>query len=421
VRVLTFETGLDEADGLARRIHEAAQKQGRAYRDFAIFVRINALSRALEQAFIKHRIPFQIVKGLAFFERKENRDVLAYLRLLVNPRDDLSFLRVVNEPARGVGKVSLEHLKAYAQPRELSLLAAAAAVAKIPTIKGKAANGLREFVQVMQDLAAHREAAPDAVIRHVLDRSGYRLMLKDSKDPDDQERLANIEELITAARQFAAENSSCTIGDFLENITLASDVDSWDDRQDCVSIMTLHSAKGLEFPVVFMVAVEQGLLPHERSLAQADELEEERRLAFVGMTRAKEELYLCHARLREFRGQTMYAVPSMFLDELPADATEQLDLSASGAGTWKAIDHWRSGGAAAEEGWAAAGITPRQRAADGDGYAVGVPVRHEQYGVGTITQVSGHGALRKVKVRFAAHGEKTFIAAKAKLAIVRKE
>src|SRR4029077_9894235 len=189
-------------------------------------------------------------------------------------------------------------------------------------------------------------------------RTGYRQMLKDSKDPEDEDRLANIEELITAAKQFSSEDASRTIGDFLENITLASDVDSWDERQDCVSVMTLHAAKGLEFPVVYLVAVEQGLLPHERSLARDDEVEEERRLAFVGMTRAKEELYLCHARLREFRGNTLYAVPSMFLDELPADAIQHLDLSASAGGTLAAIEHWRGGSAAALEGWTDAGIRP---------------------------------------------------------------
>src|SRR5205807_217902 len=167
----------------------------------------------------------------------------------------------------------------------------------------------------------------------VLEKSGYRAMLQASGDEEDEERLANIEEMITAAKQFASEDSSRTIGDFLEQITLASDVDSWDERQDCVSVMTLHAAKGLEFPVVYMLAVEQGLLPHERSLSRPDEVEEERRLAFVGMTRAKEELHLCHARLREFRGTTLYAVPSMFLDELPKEGVESVDLSASGGGT----------------------------------------------------------------------------------------
>ncbi len=421
VTALTFETGLDEAEGVARRMADAVRTQGRRFRDFAVFLRINALSRGLETAFLKQRVPYQIVKGLAFFERKENRDVLAYLRLLLNPRDDLSFLRAVNEPARGIGKVSLEHLRAYAEPREISLLAAAAEVDRIPAIKGKAAAGLRDFARLMAELRPLTEAAPDEVIREVLDRSGYRLLFKGSSDVEDQERLANIEELITAARQFAAEDPGRTIGDFLENVTLASDVDGWDEQQDCVSVMTLHAAKGLEFPVVYMLAVEQGLLPHERSLAKDEELEEERRLAFVGMTRAKEELYLAHARLREFRGQTQYAVPSMFLDELPPDAVEAIDLSASGGGSARAIQEWRGGGADAAPGWADAGVTPRPAGTSGPDYAEGMVVRHETYGQGRVTQVSGYGAMRKVKVRFGAAGERTFLVDKARLTIVRDD
>ena len=429
VAVLTFETGLDEAEGIARRIAQAVAGGRRAYRDFAVFMRINALSRALETAFLKARIPYQIVKGLAFFERKENRDILAYLRLLLNPRDDLSFLRIVNEPARGIGKVSLDHLRAYAEPREMSLLSAAGELSRIPAIRGKAAAGLRDFAILVNDLRQVLEAAADEVIRQVLDRTGYRLMLQGSTDPEDQERLANIEELITAAKQFTTEDPSRTIADFLENITLASDVDGWDDRQDCVAVMTLHSAKGLEFPVVYMAAVEEGLLPHDRSKTSEAELEEERRLAFVGMTRAKEELYLCHARLREFRGSTQYAIASMFLAELPAEGVQTVDLSASGGGTWQALNQWRGGSAASEPGWADAGVLPASSARAWDGpsapagpkgpeYAEGMLVRHDTYGQGRVTEVSGYGAMRKIKVRFSSHGEKTFIADKAKLAVV---
>ena len=425
VTVLTYETGADEAEGIARRIEAAVKDKKHGFRDFAVFVRMNALTRALEAAFVKARVPYQIVKGLAFFDRKENRDVLAYLRLLVNPRDDLSFLRIVNEPPRGVGDKSLEYLRGHAEPRELSLLSAAEQVASVPKIKGKASAGLRDFAAMIRELRGLIEGRPDEVIRAVLDRSGYRQMLKDSRDEDDQERLANIEELITAAKQFADEDSSRTVGDFLENITLASDVDGWDERQDCVSVMTLHAAKGLEFPAVFVAAVEQGILPHERSLSKDDELEEERRLAFVGITRAKEECYLTHARLREFRGQTLYAIPSGFLDELPPGATEHIDVSSSAAGRQKMLDEWRKGSAAAEQGWEDAGVRsakaePVAPAPPADGIAVGAMVHHEKFGAGRVTEVSGHGAMRRAKIRFAKEGEKTLVLAHAKLTVVRK-
>jgi DNA helicase-2/ATP-dependent DNA helicase PcrA len=427
VGVLLFETGLEEADQVAQRIRQAVEAGGRHFRDFAILLRINALSRGLEGAFIRQRVPFQIVRGVAFFERKENRDVLAYLRLLLNPRDDLSFLRAVNEPARGIGKTSLEHLQNYAEPRELCLLSAAEQVDKIPAIKGKASTGLKTFARMIAELRQTLEATPDEVMRQVIDRTGYRRMLKESGDTEDQERLANVEELITAAHQFHVEDNSRTIADFIENITLASDVDGWDDKQDCVAVMTLHAAKGLEFPVVYMLANEQGILPHERSLMRDEELEEERRLAFVGITRAQEELYMTYARMREFRGQTLYAVPSMFLEELPPESIDTIDLSSSSAQRSGAVDSWRGSTAKASQGWYDTGFAKTSTKKNEEsviidepaGYEVGVLVHHDVYGVGRITVVSGQGALRKLKIRFST-GERTFLAAKAKLAIVQQ-
>ena len=201
--------------------------------------------------------------------------------------------------------------------------------------------------------------------------------------------------------------------------------DGWDERQDCVSIMTLHAAKGLEFPVVYMVAVEQGLLPYERSIANREELEEERRLAFVGMTRAKEELYLSHTRSRDFRGQIVYPVESMFFRDLPAEAIEHLDMSAGNTSS-AAFDEWRGGGPAAEDGWNDAGIRSRPMPipphtpdrSDKRGFVEGMLVRHANYGNGRIVEVSGQGALRRIKIRFAAAGERTFIADKVTLEIV---
>jgi DNA helicase-2/ATP-dependent DNA helicase PcrA len=428
VGVLLCETGLEEADVVVKRIKDAVESGKRKYRDFAILLRLNALSRTLETAFVRQRVPFQIVRGVAFFERKENRDVLAYLRILLNPKDDLSFLRAVNEPPRGVGKTSLEHLQNYAGPREMSLLSAAEHVDKIPAIKGKAATGLKAFAKMMAELREVLNATPDEVMRQVIDRSGYRRMLKESGDAEDQQRLANVEELITAAHQFHEEDNSRTIADFLENITLASDIDGWDEAQDCVAVMTLHAAKGLEFPVVYMMAVEQGILPHERSMGNKAEIEEERRLAFVGITRAEEELYLSYARLREFRGQTLYTIHSMFLEELPHGEVEEIDLSASSADYKPAADSWREHTAGASQGWYDTGFakTSTKKHDDftnaepgGAHYEVGVLVHHDMYGVGKITDVSGQGMLRKIKIRFAAAGERTFLASKAKLAVVK--
>lgn len=428
VRVLTFDTGLDEAILIAQRIKDAVVAKKYAFRDFAVFVRMNALTRNLETAFVKHSVPFQIVKGLAFFDRKENKDVLAYLRLLVNPADNISFLRAVNEPPRGIGKVSLDHLQAYAELNQIGLTEASGQVPKIPAIKGKARDGLRGFHHLMSELRAMIDHPPEDVIRAVLEKSGYREMLRGSADDDDIDRLANVEELITSAKQFTAEDGTRTTRDFLEQITLASDVDAWDDKQDRVSVMTLHAAKGLEFPVVYVVAMEQGILPGERSLNKEEDVEEERRVAYVGITRAMKELNLCHARMRDFRGQTLYAIPSMFLEELPADVAH-VDLSAHG-GRSPAMDQWRGGNKAATAAWAETGHRPAPLPpaipygvtsnADAALLEKGQIVQHDQYGIGTITDVSGYGALRKVKIRFAVGGEKTFIADKVKLKAVTK-
>ena len=428
VRVLTFDNGLDEAEGVVMRIRDAVKAGTHRYRDFAIFMRINALTRSLESAFVKHGVPFQIVKGLAFFERKENRDVLAYLRLLANPQDTVSFLRIVNEPARGIGKVSLDKLQHYAADQEINLLAAAGQVAKIPEIRGKGATGLRDFYRLMSELRAQHEQPPHELIRLVIDKTGYAKMLRDSDEPEDADRLANIEELVTAAKQFHDENPDRTITDFLEQITLASDVDGWDETADHVSVMTLHASKGLEFPVVYILAVEQGILPHERSLAKDEDVEEERRLCFVGMTRAMKELYLTHSRMRFYRGNENYCVPSGFLQELPPDV-EHVDVSHARNPLRSAADEWRARVGPAARGWADTGARPQKPAElkptipdpPDTGLAVGLLVQHEEYGLGTVTDVSGFGALRKVKIRFPSHGEKTFLADKVKLKVVGRK
>jgi len=426
VNVLTFDNGLDEAEGVVLRIKRAVANGTCKYKDCAIFLRMNALTRSLESAFVKHGVPFQIVKGLAFFDRKENKDILAYLRLIVNPNDPIGFMRIVNEPARGIGKVSLDKLVAFAAQQELTLTAACGQVHRVPEIRGKAATGLRDFGRLMNELRAKLDHPPHEIIQMVLDLSGYRKMLTDSKDEDDADRLANIEEFITAAKQFYDHSESKTLGDFLEQITLASDVDSMNDESDVVSVMTLHAAKGLEFPVVYVIAMEQGILPHNRSIESGkdDDLEEERRLCFVGMTRAMRELYLCHARMREFRGQMTYAVPSMFLDELPKDVERQVDSSRNTARD--TVERWRSsvGGAAVRSGYGTSQALPPVKPtivpSSNSSYESGQVVQHSEYGIGQIMEVSGFGALRRLKVRFPAAGVKTFVADKAALKVVKR-
>jgi len=419
VRILNFDNGLDEAEGVVVRIKQAVTAGRFKFRDHAIFMRINALSRSLESAFVKHGVPFQIVRGLAFYDRKENKDVLAYLRLLVNPKDAVSFHRAVNEPGRGIGKVSLDKLAAYAEKMDIGLLAAAGQVAMIPEIRGKAATGLRDFFQLIAGLRAQLDQPPHELIRTVLDKSGYRKMLETQKDDEDVDRLANVEEVITAARQFYEADPDRTLANFLEQVALASDVDGWDEEADRVSVMTLHASKGLEFPVVYVLAVEEGLLPHQRSAENKEELEEERRLCFVGMTRAMKELYLSHARMREFRGQVRYCVESSFLRELP-DTVERVDQFMSRNYARTAAEEYRSRIAPAARDWAETRETSGVSSGQEDTLARGIVVMHEEYGIGTVSEVTGYGAMKRVKIRFPSSGEKVFVASKVKLKVVTK-
>ena len=428
VEVVAYENQESEAEGVALRIRDEIQAGRRSLRDFAVLVRMNALTRALEQAFIKYRIPFQIVKGLAFFERKENKDAVAYLRLISNPKDDVSFLRVVNEPARGIGKTSIEHVEAHARARDLSLLEAAGQAEFIPGLTGRAAQAIVKFARLLEKLRPLADGPPHEALIKLLDETGYKAALKKTDDAD-QDHLANIEELITAARQFAQLDPSNNVAGFLENISLASDLDGFNTSQESVTIMTMHAAKGLEFPVVFMVALEQGLLPHERSLDNELELEEERRLCFVGMTRAMQELQLSYARLREFRGRTTYTVPSSFFDELPPPPDVRkierggMRRDESDYSTDHPMDYEDtpivmapSRSATAKSAGSSAPFTPR--AGEPDELRQGMFVAHGEYGVGQIVEASGNGALRKVRIRFQTAGLKVFLASKAKLTIV---
>ena len=331
VRIVLDSTSHDEADRIADEIADAIAAGTRTPRDFAILFRTNALSRAIEVALRSRSVPYQLVRGLEFFKRREIRDVVAWLRLLKNPRDDEALLRVVNVPPRGIGKQSLDHLGAWAEERRMSRLDAAAKAPAIPGISKRAAQALVRFVALHHELSALAAESADHVtplIEAVLERTGYRRMLAEEADEDDdgEDRLANVEELVTAARQLDDTFVPTTpeddaLGAFLETTALVADTDVWDAEGQRVSLMTLHAAKGLEFPVVYLVAMEDGILPHERSLDHPDQLEEERRLVFVGITRGREEVHASCARIRDYRGSRRISAPSLFLTEMSGSET----------------------------------------------------------------------------------------------------
>jgi len=326
VRLCAYPSQRDEADDIASQIALSLAHDNRRPRDFAIFYRTNALSRQLEHSLREHAIPYQIVNGVEFYQRKEIKDVLAYLHLINNPHNDVAFLRVINTPARGIGKTSLNRLQEHAAIRRLPLSAAAREAASIRTLPKKAAAALKQFVALMDRLAEVATAPVEEIVGRVLSDTGYRDTLIASNTEEDHERLANIEELLTAAREFDIRNpTDGGLEKYLEQASLVSDTDAFEGDRDQVTLMTMHAAKGLEFPVVFIVACEHGILPHERSLQDEDKMEEERRLLFVGLTRAEQELQLSYAHYRMFRGQNAPTVPSSFLMELPRDEMQVND------------------------------------------------------------------------------------------------
>ena len=426
-------------------------RQGhRHYRDVAVFYRTNALSRAFEHALAAEAIPFQIVNSVEFFQRKEVKDVLAYLQLVNNPADDMAFLRAVNTPTRGIGKTTLQRVSRHAVRYALPLLKSTREHALIGDLTRRAGAALAKFADMIDRLAKAATGPVEEIVGLVLSESGYRDRLERSDAPEDQTRLENVEELLTAARDFDGRDVAHTgLEGFLEQAALVNDTDELGEKTDRVSLMTLHAAKGLEFPMVFIVAVEDGLLPHERSRHERRSLEEERRLLFVGITRAEEQLQLSYVRNRAFRGQHNVATPSMFLMELPRaemDVVQTYDRFSQAAqanddawddGQWD-DDEWKED----EEAWeedaqdepAGRGKPPElttaasllgpstdassertEPATPVETFRLGMAVLHPQYGPGKIAALSGAGLKRTATVNFPAVGQKKFRLAQSPL------
>jgi len=344
VRIVLDTTSHDEANRIADEIARAIASGKRSPCDFAILFRTNALSRVLEVSLRSRGVPYQLVRGLEFFKRREIRDIVAWLRLLKNPQDDEAMLRVVNVPPRGIGKQSLDTLGSWAHDHKLTRLEAAAQATRIPGVSKRAAASLVGFARLhalLGETATGPLARVATLLEAVLEKTGYRKMLSGDEDENGEDRLANVEELITAARQLddtftpglpGSGASEDALGAFLETTALVADTDAWDALSERVSLMTFHAAKGLEFSVVYLLAMEDGILPHERSVGQPEQMEEERRLVFVGITRGKQAVHASCARMRDYRGVRRISAPSLFLSEMTGSETVTvgMELPASG-------------------------------------------------------------------------------------------
>ncbi|MCK4342240.1 MAG: UvrD-helicase domain-containing protein [Phycisphaerae bacterium] len=444
VRVWQFTGGFDEAEQIADTIAEL-HAAGRPYNDYAIFYRINAVSRGLEEALRDNGIPYKIARGVEFYNRKEIRDVLAYLRVLVNPLDQVALLRIINTPARKIGKTTVARLRAYAQQTGSTLLAALRSAEQVPGLRC-AAKHVQAFTKLLDRMKAALETPVPEAVSTILTLSGLEDSFRKEHESGGEDRLANVQELVTAAMRYEQDVGEPSLADFLNRVSLTSDQDSVDEQAGAVMLMTLHAAKGLEFPVVFLVGLEQGMLPHEFSLSQPDrDIEEERRLCFVGLTRAKERLYLSHAAERFIRGRPVPRAPSQFLRELDDGRTIWEDFRSLGDAP---------PGVARGEGFVpmvedlapeeAARLVPkrklRARSDSGEFDAVemdnnttsrgarrrkhsspptvdtpyadwnpGTLVRHKRYGVGQLLWIRPAPGQTRAAVKFAGYGEKTLI------------
>jgi len=392
--------------------------------DFAVFYRTNAQSRLFEDALLSARISYQVVGGVRFYERQEIKDVLAYLRLSASPDDIVSFLRAVNTPPRGVGSKSVERLEKTANDADIGLFDACKKALANQTITGKAAQGVASFVDIIERVAAAQ--GPYETVMMAINESGILEYYRSQGTVEAEGRVDNLREFATAVSEYEEQNPEAGLIDFLDQVALVNDVDEMIDENSRVSLLTIHSAKGLEFPVVFLVGMEEGLFPHSRTLESQDDIEEERRLCYVGMTRAKERLYLASARRRRVFGTQRFNTVSRFIGEIdPA----YLYFSSSGASLWDRdeggagdISGGYGGDLVIDRSYAQRDVSVDDYFADdaggGEGYRVGGRIRHPEFGIGVIKKIEPQGDRYKLTVLFSGIGMKKLVTGYAPIEIL---
>ena len=453
-KVYQADNEYDEATYIVTQIEHLKREEYYKYSDFAILYRMNTQSRAIEDILRRENIPYKIVGGLKFYERKEIKDIIAYLRLIQNSADNLSLKRIINEPKRGIGKTSLDKIEILAQQNEISMY---------EVIKHADQYGLnrvylnsRDFINTIEELKDKKdELVISELIKTTLKKTGYTKALEEENTIEAENRIENLEEFLTVAIEFEEEYAENSLSQFLEGITLSSDIDNVEETEDSVTLMTLHSAKGLEFPVVFLVGMEEGIFPGYKSISEPKELEEERRLCYVGITRAKEQLYLTCSKQRTIFGSTSYNPVSRFLKEIPEDLLEgykeafgeednnKNQMFRDSSYTWTygskdngtiktyKIDEKEKVGVAAKSNNTGFAFRTAEsflnnlgkkmaqnKEIDLSKYEAGVRVYHKKFGEGTINMVEPEGEDLKVDINFDKVGHKRLMAKYANLEII---
>ena len=423
------ENEQEEAAWLAQKIRAAVKEGGQKWSNYAILYRTNAQSRIMEDMLRNWYIPYKIVGGLRFYERKEVKDIMAYLRVIQNPVDSVSLRRIINVPARGIGQSTFTAIEEEMLLSGRNLWDVVQNIGNVSTVSARARAKIAEFASLVARLRNEREhARVFEMVQKVLDETGYQRALEEENTLEAQSRLENLGELLTVTKEFETQTEEPTLSSFLEQVSLVSDIDSLDASAEAVTLMTLHAAKGLEFPTVFLVGMEECVFPHARSMESDKELEEERRLCYVGITRARHELYFSFANRRTTYGNIAYNPPSRFLKEIPAElfkenkgrgrAVSGFDPDEMEEETAKRGDEEKR---RKQSLWNEGIVSPseeRQRREAG-GYKVGQKVKHATFGVGVVLKVTGEDANTQLEVAFPNVGVKKLLLAYAKLEKVR--
>lgn len=417
------EDEADEAGFVVRKILEHVHgsfpkhpgRPARPYRDIAIFYRINAQSRAIEDELVKHQIPYTIVGGMKFYERKEIKDILAYLKLIANPSDGISLKRIINQPPRGIGEKTIERITTFAKEKGLPLYAGMKEALKEDWLPPAVRERIREFVHLIEEFRQEAERlSPSQLTLDLLAKTGYLQRLKDEGTEAALSRVENIDELVNVLRELERGDDKVSLESFLDKVSLVSDVDLYEDRENRVSLMTLHCAKGLEFPVVFIVGMEEGLLPHYRRGEELEDLEEERRLCYVGITRAKEKLYLSRAEKRSTFGVGRANLPSRFLDELPYELIQVEERERRRESLFSQETLWFDEGTPFERETDFPSQDSRSPSREEvrlsfEGFfplRTGMKVRHPKFGDGRVKSVEGMNEDQKATIVFRTEGPK---------------
>ena len=402
----------DEARFIADEIRQLQRDEKSQPGDTAIFYRTNAQSRVFEEVFMRSALPYKVVGGLRFYERREVKDLLAYLRVLANLDDEISLRRVINVPKRGIGDTSLDYVDLFAQEQDISFWQGLLRCSEVTGLPARAAQSIQDFTSMMSALHVLVEAKtrPSVIVEAALEQSGLLKELADSTDPQDEVRVENLKELVAVSMEYEErdfeeliEDEEISLAGFLEKVSLVADADEIPEGEDhggVVTMMTLHTAKGLEFPTVFLTGMEDGIFPHSRTLGEKDEVEEERRLAYVGLTRARKYLYISRAQYRSTWGAPNYNPPSRFLDEIPEDVIE-----------WRNDSSTSVSASLIKRSRVATAPPPRAtgKKISAIELSIGERVSHDTFGVGTVVSVAGEGDKAEATIKFGQYGEKRLL------------